>query len=102
MWTASYQNQKNGGNGYDLVKGTSKYRIFDLTGQWQPFFMETVKTGVPTERVAVGLEVRSAGNIADLDEVYVAPFFEKKQQRTETYREKQVTLQERTAKKKGK
>ena len=60
-------------NGYDLVKGTSKYRLFDLTGQWQTFSMETVKTGVPTERTAVRLEVRSAGNVTDLDDVYVTP-----------------------------
>ena len=75
MWTASYQNQKNGGNGYDLVKGTSKSRIFDLTGQWQPFFMETVKTGVPTERVAVRFSVHR-DSVLELDNVYISPVIE--------------------------
>ena len=48
----------------------TEYRLFDLTGQWQMFSMETVKTGLPAERAAVRFEVRSAGNAADLDDVY--------------------------------
>ena len=55
-----------------MLKGTSKHRLFNLTGEWQTFSMETAKTGVPTERVAVRLQV--AGNVADLDDVYVTPW----------------------------
>ena len=78
LWTSSYKNRKKGSasNGYDQMKETAKYRFFDLTGQWQTFSMETVKTGVPTERVAVRFEVRSAGDVVDLDDVYVTPVLE--------------------------
>ncbi|MBP5182923.1 MAG: hypothetical protein J6331_07855, partial [Lentisphaeria bacterium] len=77
LWTCSFKDQeKKGAKGYLRLKETTKFQIFPLTDKWQSFTMETVKTGVPTERVAVRLSKAGKGGYLDVDDVYVTPLFE--------------------------
>jgi hypothetical protein len=54
------------------MKETQKVKNWKLTPQWQNYTFETVKTGVPTERVAIRFTVNSKSTL-DLDDVYITP-----------------------------
>ena len=73
IWTCSYRNRtERNAKGYFLMKETQKYKNWKLTPKWQNYTFETVKTGVPTERVAIRFTVNSKSTL-DLDDVYITP-----------------------------
>ena len=73
IWTCSYRNYKDrNAKGYDIMKETAKYMRWKLTPEWKSYTLETVKTGVPTERVAIRFTADGKGHL-DLDDVYVTP-----------------------------
>ena len=73
IWTCSYKNRtERNAKGYFLMKETQKVKNWKLTPKWQNYTFETVKTGVPTERVAVRFTVNKNSTL-DLDDVYITP-----------------------------
>ncbi|MBO4304740.1 MAG: DUF4838 domain-containing protein [Lentisphaeria bacterium] len=71
LWVGSYTDSKTGKGYHHLVK-TTKTLMVDLTDDWKSYVLETEKTGVPTERVAVRFFVGKE-SVLDLDDVYVIP-----------------------------